>query len=146
MFDQDADLLHTAFGIRFEPGALTGDHRPILPEGSLGISQGEAVRRAMEESPATDAATDAEGRLRADVTLTAEYGLFSTDRDGVLSYIGRAKRRWERVPVWLVTFRGEGVEVLTHGPKHEKDRAYTVIIDAVTGEYLQAYSYRSGLQ
>ena len=140
----DLAVMRRAFGMRFTPRRVEAGRLPTLPNGRPGVSMGRAVHAAMSaDSPASGLAV-VDGVARHDVTITAQYGIFSDDRIGSWSADGRTLiPLWQDHPVWIVTFSGDGVKVPSHGRgmrvmRHEMN----VVIDAEIATVLQAFVFR----
>lgn len=76
------------------------------------------------------------------VTIDAQYGILSDDQN-YTQRKGSSERTYtaQNRPVWLVTYSGVTIPSRGPGPamyQHELN----IVIDAATGSYLYAYSYR----
>lgn len=140
----DARVTH-AFGIRFA-WATSEQARPILPSGAMALSMDQAIAVAARNSVAARA-----GTILPNVQVVARYGTFSDDQYGSRSPGGSLQPYFQNRPAWFVTFSGPGVVMLLHGPEgfvkahggtepahHEQ----TVVVDAASEQYLEAYSYQ----
>lgn len=139
---QDLPTLARVFGIRFAQQAVPSGRQPALPGGAAGIGSTSAVALAIEHTPAgVDHVT---GRVLPGVRVTASYGIFSDDHYAARVPSGPPRPLYERVPAWIVTFSGSGTVLYSTGPSPPgtANHEVGVVVDAATGRYLLAYSYR----
>jgi hypothetical protein len=126
------------FGIHFVAQAVANGALPTLPNGQQGVPEDQAIRAAMDAAPA---GVDKQAHsLLPNVQVAAQYGLFTRARPG-----RQLQPNMQNRPTWVITFYGPGVVVLSSGPPGSPRRVHhqvTLLIDAATGQYLMAYSYR----
>jgi len=135
---QDATMLAHVYGIHFVPEAVPEGEGPVLSNDQRGVTMQDALDVAMRCSPATGFAT-ANGQLRPEIRVVARYGQYTNDRYGKALAGGEVQPEWVDHPTWLVTFGG--IQVPSMGPSRAVHGQMTVVIDAVTGHYLMAYSH-----
>ena len=133
----DPTTMADAFGIHFSVQAVDEGGLPTLPNGQQGVPKDQAIRAAMDNTPY---GVDAAHNLLPNVQVAAQYGLFTRARPG-----RQLQPNMQNRPTWVITFYGPGVVVLSSGPPGSPRRVHhqvTLLIDAATGQYLMAYSYR----
>lgn len=140
----DAAHLSQIYGAQFQQQTVTQGERPELPSGARGITAKQAIRTALTDSPAVGIAASY-GSTFPGVNVEAEYGSLTLQHYGTRKPGGPFRRYIQNRPVWIVALAGDGVSIGASGPDsaaaaphHEID----VVIDATTGKYLHAFSYR----
>lgn len=96
------------------------------------VSQDQAVAAATARRP---------GLAELAAQIEARYVLFSDDEHCVSDTSGKMHLAFQRVPAWIITFKG--LRVASRGPEpkaffHEAN----VAINAQTGEYLETFWYQ----
>jgi hypothetical protein len=132
----DPKTLADGYGIHFTVQAVDEGGRPTLPNGQQGVPRDQAIRAAMDTGLA---GVDQERNLLPNVQVSAQYGLFTRARPG-----RQLRSDVHNRPAWVITFYGPGVVIYPSGPRPPGavHHQVTVVIDAATGQYLLAYSYR----
>jgi hypothetical protein len=132
------------FGAQFHSIPVGNGARPVLPDGRAGVSLDQAVATAVSASPAVGIASRA-GHLLANVQAQGSYGTITLAHEGRRLASGQISPDIQGRPAWIIVFSGPGVLLGPSGPPgttgpvhHELD----VVVDAATGQYLRAYSYR----
>jgi hypothetical protein len=78
-------------------------------------------------------------------SVIAKLYLFTDSHHGPVDYSGQVRPLYQNRLVWIVTYKGE-VSLLSGGPPdgpHDSTNAESnVVVDAVTGEYLEGFSYK----
>jgi hypothetical protein len=72
--------------------------------------------------------------------ITAQYVLFSNDEYYSTDAQGQKHYFFQNVPAWVVSF--EGLMLARHGRTVRYNHEENVVINAMTGEYMEAFSYR----
>lgn len=125
-----------AHNIRFAEAEVAPGERPILPEGSRGISDEEAVARAMISGGPLGG-----DRLPPEVNVAARFGLFSHD---VFAKGGPGvpmQLMYQDVPAWIVTFFGPGLRIPPAGwAERAEHHEYNYVIKAATGAHLMGFT------
>ena len=118
---KDTGLGPTEIGIRY----ATPNVAPV-------ITEAQAIQAAKDRKPGlADQATSIETR----------YVLFSDDGYFDKDATGQQYRPWQKVPAWVVTFKGV-ILPLRGGDLDAVNHEVNIVIDARTGEYMQLFSYR----
>ena len=118
---KDIGLGPTNIGIGYE-----------TPNVAPAITEAQAIQAARDRKPGlTDQAASIETR----------YVLFSDDGYFDKDAIGRQYRPWQKVPAWVVTFKGV-ILPSRGGDPDAANHEVNIVIDARTGEYMQLFSYR----
>jgi hypothetical protein len=121
MHVEDIGVGPTNIGIRYE-----------VPNVAPVITEAQAIQAAKHRKPGlADQATSIETR----------YVLFSDDGYFDKDTTGRQYRPWQRVPAWVVTFKGV-ILPSRGGDPDAVNHEVNIVIDARTGEYMQLFSYR----
>lgn len=118
------------FSMTFEEIEVEAGVPPILPDGSEGITDREAVMAIVWFL----------GQPGPDVHYAARYGIYSSPFPGRGSPTGEVQPLHQNRLVWLITGYGPGVRIsLSHpvgGPDPGVKHQYNILIDAATGERL----------
>jgi hypothetical protein len=125
-------------GIHFTRILVPRGRRPLLPNGSYGLSKRQALLASIGD-----------GWWGPDVRITARYGLFTDSELGPAAPNGGTLHPYyQNVPVWLVRYSGAGVKITSDEVKPGTDQPtamnheLNVAIDAVSGKPLEWYTYR----
>jgi len=126
----------SAFNLRFTETQVAPGEHPVLPGGAAGITDEEAVTKAMAQSLGA-----VDGQLSPGVQVAARFGAFSDDVFAKGGPGAPMQLLYQNRPAWIVTFFGPGLTIPLDGPDplavhHEQN----VVIDADTGDYLMGYS------
>jgi hypothetical protein len=118
---EDIGLGPTNIGIRYE-----------VPNVASVITEAQAIQAAKDRKP---------GLADQAASIETRYVLFSNDEHFDKDATGRQYRPWQRVPAWVVTFKGV-ILPLRGGEPGAANHEVHIVIDARTGEYLELFSYR----
>ncbi len=133
------DIGEAAMGVSFSPATDASSEQPAAINGVMPISKSKATSIAEQfaEGPTRPAG--------ATTSIVASFGTF-TDRElGKNPTSGQTRPFFERKAVWLVTVSGPGVQILSSGPMggvHTVNHEENVVIDALTGKFLESFTYR----
>ena len=111
----------TDIGIRYE-----------VPSVAPVITEAQAIQAAKGRKP---------GLADQAASIETRYVLFSDDGFFDKDATGRQYRPWQRVPAWVVTFKGV-ILPSRGGDPDAVNHEVNIVIDARTGEYMQLFSYR----
>lgn len=76
------------------------------------------------------------------VEIDAKYVLFSDDQYYTVDIRGQINNKFQDVPAWVITFKG--VDTLTRRGLLKMD--LNVVVNALTGEYMEEFDYGSDQQ
>jgi hypothetical protein len=146
---QDPQKL-TEMGLHFLPQPAPG----VLPSEQRAISAGAAIAAATTYA----SVPGHPGQLLPNVNVVAEFGYFSNHYYGQRLPSGAIQPFIQNRPAWVMSFagpglnlwpRGCGVECEKFSPEHMKqsllssgEHEGSVVIDAVSGQYLELLMYR----
>lgn len=119
----------------------------LIEISTLPTDQAETLRRSaiLEELAVTTAAGYSAIPPEQATTIVAKLYLFSDDQHGPIDAHGVVKPLYQKRLVWLVTYTGL---VYPRGRlrgstwENTPNTEFNVVIDAVTGEFLQGFTYR----
>ena len=118
---EDSGVGPKDIGIRYE-----------VPNVASVITEAQAIQAAKDRKP---------GLADQAASIETRYVLFSNDEHFDKDATGRQYRPWQRVPAWVVTFKGV-ILPSRGGDPDAVNHEVNIVIDARTGEYMQLFSYR----
>jgi hypothetical protein len=121
MHVEDIGVGPTDIGIRYE-----------VPSVAPVITEEQAIQAAKNRKP---------GLADQAASIETRYVLFSDDGHFDKDATGRQYRPWQKVPAWVVTFKGV-ILSSRGGDPDAVNHEVNIVIDARTGEYMQLFSYR----
>jgi hypothetical protein len=110
---------------------------------SIGIRYGEPTSLPLiSQTKAIETARFRAGALVEQATeIVANYILFSDDQNYTVDVRSQKQYKFQNVTAWVVTFKG--VSFYRNGPGGgPPNTEINVVINAVTGEYMELFSYR----
>ena len=111
----------TNIGIRYE-----------IPNVAPVITEAQAIQAAKDRKP---------GLADQAASIDTRYVLFSDDGYCDKDATGQQYRPWQKVPAWVVTFKGVIISS-RGGDPDDVNHEVNIVIHARTGEYLELFSYR----
>lgn len=113
-------------------GVYLQAHDPAQHVLASSITTDQALNAATERVGKTEADTASATHVTFGDFFDSEY--FTTRPDGTRQYVAQG------VPAFVVTY--EGVSVAHRGPNAGTNHEMNVVVDATTGQIIEAFSYR----